>query len=74
MYLFYSWGGLRVNSAGTSATSGAAVPAPDDDDDDDDECGALGGMRIDRDSRSTRRKPAPVQFSSSQIPYDQICN
>jgi hypothetical protein len=32
----------------------------DDDDDDDDDCGAVGGMRIGRGNRSTRRKPAPV--------------
>jgi hypothetical protein len=32
----------------------------DDHDDDDDECGAVGGMRIDRGNLSTRRKPAPV--------------
>jgi hypothetical protein len=30
--------------------------------------GAVGGMRIGRGNRSTRRKPAPVSFCSSQIP------
>jgi hypothetical protein len=29
---------------------------------DDDECGAVGGMRIGRGNRSTRRKPVPVHF------------
>jgi hypothetical protein len=36
----------------------------------DDECGAVGGMRIGRENRSTRRKPAPVPLSPPQIPYD----
>jgi hypothetical protein len=37
---------------------------------DDDECGAVGGMRIGRWNRSTRRKPAPVPFYPSQNPRD----
>jgi hypothetical protein len=39
---------------------------------DDDECVAVGGMRIGRGNRSTRRKPAPVPISP-QIPYDLSC-
>jgi hypothetical protein len=42
------------------------VPAPDDDGD----CGAIGGMKIGRESRSTRRKPHPVPLSRPQIPHD----
>jgi hypothetical protein len=38
---------------------------------DDDECGAVGGMRIGRGNRSTRRKPAPVPLCPPQIPYNQ---
>jgi hypothetical protein len=38
--------------------------------DDDDECGAVGGMRIGRGNRSTRRKPAPVPLCPPQIPHD----
>jgi hypothetical protein len=37
---------------------------------DDDDCGAIGGMRIGRENRSTRRKPAPVPLCPSQIPHD----
>jgi hypothetical protein len=37
---------------------------------DDDECGAVGGMRIDRENRSTRRKPVPVPHCPPQIPHD----
>jgi hypothetical protein len=36
---------------------------------DDDECGAIGGMRLGRGNRSTRRKPAPVPLCPPQIPH-----
>jgi hypothetical protein len=55
--LFFSCG-VRLSTLGTAATVWPIVPAPDDYDDDD-ECGAVGGMRIGRGNRSTRRKPAP---------------
>jgi hypothetical protein len=32
--------------------------------------GAIGGIRIDRGNRSTRRKPAPVPLCPLQIPHD----
>jgi hypothetical protein len=35
------------------------------------DCGAIGGMKIDRESRSTRRKPAPAPLCPPQIPLDQ---
>jgi hypothetical protein len=35
-----------------------------------DECGAVGGKRIGRGNRSTRRKPAPVPLCPPQIPHD----
>jgi hypothetical protein len=35
-----------------------------------DECGAVGGMRIGRGNRSTRRKAAPVPLCPPQIPHD----
>jgi hypothetical protein len=34
------------------------------------ECGAVGGMRIGRGNRSTRRKPAPIPLRPPQIPHD----
>jgi hypothetical protein len=37
---------------------------------DDYDYGAVGGMRIDRGNRSTRRKPAPVPLCPPQIPHD----
>jgi hypothetical protein len=37
---------------------------------DDDECGAVGGMRVGRGNRSTRRQPAPLPPCPPQIPHD----
>jgi hypothetical protein len=36
----------------------------------DHECGAVGGVRIGRGNRSTRRKPAPVPLRPPEIPHD----
>jgi hypothetical protein len=36
----------------------------------DNECGEVGGMRIGRGNRNTRRKPAPVPLCPPQIPHD----
>jgi hypothetical protein len=35
------------------------------------DCGAVGGMKIGRGNRSTRRKPAPAPLYTPQIPLDQ---
>jgi hypothetical protein len=35
------------------------------------DCGAIGGMKIGRGNRSTRRKPAPAPLYPPQIPLDQ---
>jgi hypothetical protein len=61
---FLGWGGVRLSPLGTSATNWPIVSAPDD------ECGAVGGMRIDRRNRSVRRRPAPVPLCPPQIPHD----
>jgi hypothetical protein len=37
---------------------------------DDDDYGTVGGMRISRGNRSTRRKPAPVQLCPPQVPHE----
>jgi hypothetical protein len=37
---------------------------------DGDECGAVGGMRIGRGNRSTRRKPVPAPLCPPKIPYN----
>jgi hypothetical protein len=36
----------------------------------DDECAVLGGMRIGRGNRNTRRKRVPMTLCAPQIPYD----
>jgi hypothetical protein len=38
---------------------------------DEGDCGAIGGMKIGRGNRSTRRKPAPAPLCLPQIPHDQ---
>jgi hypothetical protein len=36
----------------------------------DGDCGEIGGMKIGRGNRSTRRTPAPVPLYPPQIPHD----
>jgi hypothetical protein len=68
MYLFLvSWGGVRLSPLGKSATNCLLYQPRMID---GDECGAVGGMRIGRGSRSTRRKPAPAPLYPLQIPHD----
>jgi hypothetical protein len=38
---------------------------------DDGDCGAICGMKIGRENRSTRKKPAPAPLCPPQIPHDQ---
>jgi hypothetical protein len=56
---------VRPSPLGTSATLGLLYQLRMIDD-----YGAVGGMRIGRGSRSTRRKPAPVPLCPPQIPHD----
>jgi hypothetical protein len=37
----------------------------------DGDCGEIGGMKIGRGNRKTRRKPAPAALCPPQIPHDQ---
>jgi hypothetical protein len=62
-FFFVSSGGVRVSPLGTSYNIWPILPAPDD----DDERGVVGGMRIGRGNRSTRRKPAPVPVNNVQL-------
>jgi hypothetical protein len=59
--------GVRLSPLGTAATVGLLYPPQVIDDGD---CGAVGGIKIVRGNRSTRRKPAPVPLYPPQIPYD----
>jgi hypothetical protein len=61
-----SLGGVRLSPLGTSATVGLLYQPQMIDDD----YGVVGGMRIGKGNRSTRRKPAPVPLCPSQIPHD----
>jgi hypothetical protein len=58
---------VRLSPLGTSATVGLLYQPRIIDDDD---YGAVGGMKIGRGNRSTRRKPAPVPLCPPQIPHD----
>jgi hypothetical protein len=57
-----------LSSIGTEATTGLLYQAQMIDDGD---CASVGGMKIGRRGRSTRRKPAPAPLCPSQIPLDQ---
>jgi hypothetical protein len=61
-------GGVGLSPLGTAATSGLLYKPQRIDEGD---CGAIGGMKIGRGNRSTRRKPAPAPLCSPQIPHDQ---
>jgi hypothetical protein len=58
---------VRLSPLGTSATVGLLYQPRMID---DDVYGAVGGMRIGRGNRRTRRKPAPVPLCPPQIPHD----
>jgi hypothetical protein len=60
--------GLIVSPLGTAATSGLLYKPQMIDEND---CGAVGGMKIGRGNRSTRRKPTPAPLYPPQIPHDQ---
>jgi hypothetical protein len=67
-FFLVSLGDVRLSPLGTSATV-VLLYQPRMIDDDD--YGAVGGMRIGRGNRSTRKKPAPVPLCPPQIPHDQ---
>jgi hypothetical protein len=62
----FLWGWTK--SLGTAATSGLSYKPQMIDEGD---CGAIGGMKIGRGNRSTRRKPAPAPLCPPKIPHDQ---
>jgi hypothetical protein len=66
LIFFSSLGGVRLSPLGTWATIWPIVPVPDD----RRWVWIVGGMRIGRGNRSTRRKPAPVPLCPPQIPHD----
>jgi hypothetical protein len=58
--------GVRLSPLGTAATTGLFYQLQMIDDGD---CGAFGGMKIGRENRSTRRKPAPPPLCVPEIPH-----
>jgi hypothetical protein len=67
-FLFLSWGGVRLESLCTAATTGLLYQPQMIDYGD---CGEIGGMKIGKGNRSTRRKPASAPLCPPQIPHDQ---
>jgi hypothetical protein len=59
--------GVRLSPLGTAATIDLLYQPRMID---DDEIGVIGGMKIGRGNRSTRRKPAPMPLCPPQIPHD----
>jgi hypothetical protein len=68
IFYYYSQWGKTLSPLGTAATNGILYQPQMIADGD---CGAIGGMKIGRVNRSTRRKPAPVSLCPPQIPLDQ---
>jgi hypothetical protein len=56
-----------ICAVGTAATTGLLYQHRMIDEGD---CGEIGGMKIGRGNRSTRRKPAPAPLCPPQIPHD----
>jgi hypothetical protein len=65
-FFYYQWG--ETKSLGSAATSGLLYKLQMIAEGD---CGAIGGMKIGRGNRSTRRKPASAPLCAPQIPHDQ---
>jgi hypothetical protein len=60
--------GVGLSPLDTATTSGLLYKPQMIDEGD---CGAIGGMKIGKGNRSTRRKPAAVPLCPPQIPHDQ---
>jgi hypothetical protein len=66
-FLVFILSGVILSPLGIAATTGLLYQPRMIDDGD---CGAIGGMKIDRGNRSTLRKPAPAPLCPPQIPHD----
>jgi hypothetical protein len=67
IFYFIILSGVRLSPLGTAAITDLLYHPQMIDDGD---CGAIGGMKIGRENRSTRRKPAPGLLYPPQIPHD----
>jgi hypothetical protein len=68
VFFFIIVSGVRLSPLGTAATTGLLYESQMINDGD---CGEIGGMKIGRGNRSTRRKPAAAPLCPPQIPHDQ---
>ena len=66
--IFVILSGVRLFPLGTAATTDQLYQPRMIDDGD---CGAVGGTKIGRGNRSTRRRPAPLPLYLTQIPHEQ---
>jgi hypothetical protein len=68
-FLFFNiLSGVRLSPLGPAATTGLLYKPQMIDDGD---CGAIGGMKICRGNRNSRRKPAPAPLRTPQISHEQ---
>jgi hypothetical protein len=67
--VFYTniFSGAKLSPPGTAATTGLLYQPQMIDDGD---CEAIGGIMLERENPSTRRKPIPVPLCPPQIPHD----
>jgi hypothetical protein len=65
--IFIIISGVGLSPLGTAATSGLLYKPQMID---EGGCGAIGGMKIGRGNRSTRRKPSSAPLCPPQIPHD----
>jgi hypothetical protein len=68
LMFYYFLSGVRPSPLGTAATTGLSYQPQMIDDGD---YGEIRGMKIGRENRSTRRKPASAPLCRPQIPHDQ---
>jgi hypothetical protein len=66
-FYLISWGAVKLRQHSTAATNWPIVPAPDD----IWRVWTVGGMRIGRRNRRTRRNTTPVLLCPPQVPHDQ---
>jgi hypothetical protein len=67
LFIIFSW--VRLRPFGTEATTGLLYEPKMMDSGD---CGAIGGIKIGRENRSTRREPNRTPLCPLEIPHGQI--
>jgi hypothetical protein len=70
-YYYYWWGDTQSLGIYSSLVLRPLWPIVQTPMTDEDDCGAIGGMKIGRGNRSTRRKPTPAPLCPPQNPTQQ---